>query len=100
MRSGRWRAEQGEVVLVLLGPADEDRAVAVQPGVGGLDDPASSPPAGSAYLLGYLLPACADVRRVAVLDCQIVHRRRVIATIKAKPLRAMFRRLGTLDWDA
>ena len=46
--------EQGEVVLVLLGPADEDGAVAVQPGVCGLDDPASvlGRPAGFPFLLG------------------------------------------------
>ena len=38
--------DQGEVVLAFLRPADEDRAVAVQPGVSGRDDPASGSPAG------------------------------------------------------
>src|SRR3990172_10415659 len=38
--------EQGEVVLVLLRPADEQRPVAVEPGVAGLDDPAAGTPPG------------------------------------------------------
>ena len=44
--------EQGEVVLVLLGPADEDAAVAVQPGVGGLHDPPPGAPVGFADACG------------------------------------------------
>lgn len=39
--------EQGEVVLVLLRPADQERTVAVEPGVAGLDDPAAGTPARS-----------------------------------------------------
>ena len=88
------------MVLLLLGPADEDAAVAVQPGVGGLDNPASGAPAGCARLELYLFIARADVRLIAVLDCQVVRRRRVIATVKAEPLRALRRRLRTLDRNA
>jgi len=42
--------QEGEVVLVLLRPADQERPVAVQPGVAGLDDPATGAPAGGAQL--------------------------------------------------
>jgi hypothetical protein len=38
--------EEGEVVLGLLGPADEDGAVAVQPGVTGFGDPPPGLPVG------------------------------------------------------
>src|SRR6266487_4258118 len=67
--------EEGEVVLVFLAPADEDAAVSVQPGVGRLDDPAAGAPAGRARLELDLLAAGTDVRRVAVLDRERVHRR-------------------------
>ena len=53
--------EEGEVVLVLLGPADEDPAVAVQPRVAGLDDPAAGPPVGVALLEVDLLAAGTNV---------------------------------------
>jgi hypothetical protein len=43
--------EEREVVLGFLRPADQERAVAVEPGVAGLDDPAAGAPAGSAQLL-------------------------------------------------
>src|SRR3954451_17590765 len=42
--------EQGEVVVVFLGPADEDGAVAFQPRVAGLHHPAVCAPAGRASL--------------------------------------------------
>jgi len=44
--------EQGEVVLGFLRPTDQESAVAVEPGVAGLDDPTPCPPARSAQLLG------------------------------------------------
>ncbi len=92
--------EEREVVLLLLGPADEDAAVAVQPGVRGLDDPAPCTPAGCARLELDLLSPRTDMRRVAVFDSQIVHRWGVIPTIEAQPLWKLWRRLGTLDRDA
>src|SRR5207247_2376643 len=50
--------EQGEVVLGLLRPADQERAVAVEPGVAGLDDPAAGAPARSRLLqLEFVGPA-------------------------------------------
>jgi len=39
--------EEREVVLGFLRPADQEGAVAVEPGVAGLNDPAAGPPAGS-----------------------------------------------------
>jgi hypothetical protein len=53
--------EQGEVVLVLLRPADEKRPVAVEPGVAGFDDPATRPPAGRAEFEPDLLAAAGYV---------------------------------------
>jgi hypothetical protein len=50
------------VVLVLLGPADEDSPIAVEPRVGGLDDPPAGPPVGVGQLQVDLLAAAADVR--------------------------------------
>ena len=55
--------QQSEVVLGFLRPAHEQAAIAIQPGVGGLDDPAPGTPAGSAQLELDLLAAAADVRR-------------------------------------
>jgi len=49
------------VVLLLLGPADENPAVAVEPGVTCLDDPAARSPVGVALLEVDLLAASADV---------------------------------------
>ena len=54
--------EEGEVVLVLLAPADQDAAVAVEPGVGRLDDPAARFPARRLHLELDLVAAAADVR--------------------------------------
>ena len=92
--------EECEVVLVSFAPADEDAAVAVQPGVGRFDDPAAGAPAGCAGLEFDLFAARADVRRVAVLDRERVHRRRVVAAVERQPLRLFGRRGGPLDWDA
>lgn len=87
------------MVLVLLGPADEDRAVAVQPGVGRLDDPASCTPAGGANLLGDLLAARADVRRQLVVADQLTDLSVVVGLVQADALRRLGRRLRALDWN-
>ena len=50
------------MVVVLLRPADQQGAVAVEPGVAGLDDPAACLPAGHAGLQLDLFAAAADVR--------------------------------------
>lgn len=91
--------EQGEVVLVLLRPADEDRAVAVEPRVGALDHPAASPPARRLGLESDLLAAGADVGREAVLGGERVDRRRVVGAVEAEALGPLRRRLWALDRD-
>ena len=53
--------QEGEVVLGLLGPADQQRTVAVEPGVTGFDHPAVRLPVGVAGLEIDLLAAAADV---------------------------------------
>ena len=58
--------EEGEVVLFFLRPADQDRAVAVEPGVGRFDDPAACFPAGRVGLEFDLVAAAADLRRESV----------------------------------
>ena len=63
--------EQGEMVLVFFRPADQDRAVAVEPRVTGFDDPAACSPAGAARLEVDLLAARADVRGEPVLADQL-----------------------------
>ena len=87
------------MVLVLLGPADQERAVAVQPGVTGLHDPAPGAPAGGVKLELDLLAAGADV------GCETARERRlsdavvVVAAIQAQSLRRLLGRLGPLDRD-
>src|SRR5215218_7897177 len=78
--------EQGEVVLVLLRPADEQRAVAVEPRVAGLDDPAPGPPAGVANLRGELLTAGADVGLEALADGEFADVVVVVAAVETEPL--------------
>ena len=56
------------MVLVFLGPADEDSPVAVQPRVARLDDPAAGLPVGVALLEVDLLAATADVRGEVALQ--------------------------------
>ena len=56
--------EKREVVLGFLRPADQKRAVAVEPGVAGLDDPAAGAPSRSGAFLLELVDAAADVSRV------------------------------------
>ena len=91
--------QEGEVVLVLLGPADEDRAIAVQPGVAGLDDPASRAPAGGAELVLDLLAAGADVRGQLVVIDQLANFGVVVGLVQADALRLLFGRRRALDRD-
>lgn len=87
------------MVLVLLGPADEDAAVAVQPGVARLDDPAACFPLGVLCLQLDLLAACADVRRERVGTDQLTDLSVVICPIQADALRLLRGRFGPLDRD-
>jgi len=87
------------VVLVLLTPADEDAAVAVQPGVAGLDDPAACFPLGVVGLEVDLLAACADVRRELVVADQLADLSVVICLVQTDALRLLGGRFGALDRD-
>jgi len=91
--------EQGEVVVVLLRPADQEGAVAVEPGVAGFDDPAACSPAGAAELLADLVAAAADVRLQPLFGDPLVYPRVVVAAIETEPLRPSFRRFRTWDRD-
>ncbi len=87
------------MVLVLLGPADEDAAIAVQPGVGGLNDPASGAPARRVDLLSDLLAACTDVRAEVILADQLTDLDVVICLVQADALWVLWGRLWSLDRD-
>ena len=87
------------MVLVFLRPADQDAAVAVEPAVAGLDDPAAGAPAGRADLFGDLLAAGTDVRRQSVVADERSDVGVVVGPVKAEALRRVRSRLGTLDRD-
>jgi hypothetical protein len=91
--------EQGEVIRVLLRPADEERPVAVQPGVASLDDPAPRTPARCVQLVPDLVAAAADVRCESLPADELVHPGVVVAAVEAQPLRPLRGRLGPLDRD-
>ena len=91
--------EDGEVVLVFLRPADQQGTVAVEPGVAGLDDPASGAPARGVQLAFDLFAARADVRCEAAPADELAHAVVVVAAVEAQPLWLLGRRLGPLDRD-
>ena len=75
------------MVVVVLRPADEECPVAVEPGVAGLDDPASGAPAGDADLVGDLFAAGANVRGELVVADQVADFGVVVGPVKAEALR-------------
>jgi hypothetical protein len=91
--------QQGEVVVVLLGPADEDRAVAVQPRVAGLHHPPSGAPSGGLRLVLDLLAAGSDVRRELVLGDGLARLGVVVGLVQADALRRLGRGVGPVDRD-
>ena len=91
--------EEGEVVLVVLRPADQDPAVAVEPGVACLDDPASRAPAGGADLVGDLLAARTDMRAELVLAREFADVGVVVGPVEAEALGSFRRRRWPLDRD-
>src|SRR4051794_41985430 len=78
--------EQGEIVGRLLGPADEDRAEAVEPRVGALHDPAPRLATGVTLGPGFLAPA-AQVKREAEFRGQDARLLVVEALIETEVLR-------------
>ena len=87
------------MVLVLLGPADEDRAVAVEPRVTGLDHPRGGPPVGRRALKVDLLLAGTDVWRQLILGDQVAGLAVVAGLIQTDAPRRLGRRLGPRDGD-
>lgn len=87
------------MVLLLLRPADEDAAIAVQPRVTCLDHPATCSPVGVALLEVDLLSASSDVRRQVVVAEQIADGGEVVGLVEAEPLGFVLARFGTLDRD-
>jgi hypothetical protein len=91
--------EEGEVVLVLLGPADQDPPVAVEPWVTGLDDPPSRSPVRVAPLEVDLLAASADVWRELAVFEQFADDGEVVALVQAETLGVGLGWFWTLDRD-
>jgi len=91
--------QQGAVVLGLLRPADEQGAVAIQPGVGGLDDPAPGAPARDAQPLVDLRAATYDVRLKATAIDQLTALGVVVAPVQTDALRRLGRGLWPRDGD-
>jgi hypothetical protein len=87
------------VVLGFLRPADQDRSVAVEPGVGAFDDPASGAEAGLAGEQLLLFAARADVRGEAELAGEFVDLVVVVGRVEAQALRTPPGRLGPRDRD-
>lgn len=87
------------MVLVLLGPANQDRPVAIEPGVTCLDHPAARSPVGVVLLEVDLLAASADVWcEFAVLE-QVADGGEVVGLVEAEALGLSLAGLGTLDRD-
>src|SRR6266508_4430113 len=81
--------EQGEVVLGFLRPADQECAVAVEPGVAGFDDPAPRPPSRSGSFQLELVAAAADVGGVAAAGGEVVDPGVGVAAVEAQALRLL-----------
>jgi hypothetical protein len=81
--------EKREMVLGFLRPADQQRPVSVQPGVAGLDDPASGAPAGIGSFEFGLVAAAAQVQAVASGRDKLADPGVGVAAIEAQALRVL-----------
>jgi hypothetical protein len=81
--------EQGEVVLGFLRPADQERAVAVEPGVAGLDDPAAGAPSRRGALQLALVASPTDVGGVAASGGEVADPRVDVAAVETEALRVL-----------
>ena len=84
------------MVLGFLRPTDQQCAVAVEPGVAGLDDPAASAPAGCQSFQLALLAAAADLGGVATRGDEVADPRVGVAAVEAE-LERILGRSGRLD---
>lgn len=87
------------MVLGFLRPTDQDRPVAVEPGVGAFDDPAAGAEAGLGCQQPLLVAAGADVCGEAELARELVDLVLVVGAVQTEALRPSPGRLGTLDRD-
>jgi hypothetical protein len=87
----------GEVVLGFLRPADQQGAVAVEPGVAGLDDPPPRSPSRPGSFELELVAAATDPGGVAAAGCELADPRVAVAAVQTQRLRTLGRRLGPLD---
>jgi hypothetical protein len=81
--------KQREVVLGFLRPADQERTVAVEPGVASLDDPAAGAPSRRVALQLELVSASTDLRVVAASGCELVDPGVGVAAVEAQTLRLL-----------
>jgi hypothetical protein len=91
--------EECEVVLGFLRPADQEGAVAVEPGVAGLDDPAAGMPSWCGSFELDLLAAATDMGCVAATSRELVDPRVAVAAVEAEALGILDGRLGSPDRD-
>jgi hypothetical protein len=91
--------EQREVILWFLRPADQECAVAVEPGVAGFDDPAPRARSRSGSFELELVGTAADVRGVTAAGGEVVDPGVGVAAVQAQALRLLGRRLGSSDRD-
>jgi hypothetical protein len=89
--------EQREVVLGFLRPADQERPVAVEPGVAGLDNPAAGLPAGIGSFELEFVTTATDVRGVAAGGRELLDPRIGVAAVEAQTLWSLGRRLRPRD---
>jgi hypothetical protein len=81
--------EEREVVLGFLRPADQQCAVAVEPGVAGFDDPAPGSPSRSGSSELELVAAAADVGGVTAAGGEVVDPGVGVAAVQAEALRLL-----------
>jgi hypothetical protein len=91
--------EEREVVLGFLRPADQECAVAVEPGVACLDDPAAGSPARVGAFELELFTAPAKVDGVSVARDELTDPRVGVAAVETETLWRLDRRLGPRDRD-
>jgi hypothetical protein len=78
--------EQRKVVLGFLRPADQESAVAVEPGVAGLDDPTPGSPSRGGSFEFDLVAAAADVGAVAAAGRELVDPGIGVAAVETEAL--------------
>ena len=79
--------EEREVVLGFLRPADQEGAVAVEPGVAGFDNPAAGAPSRDGSFERELVGAAADVGGVAAAGGELLDPGVGVAAVQTQGLR-------------